>query len=150
MAEQTAHSPEQAEPTGEQAEQTARQSERLARWTGRELFDVNGKKIGTVVGQGYVGTKFGTPWLLVDTEAGRVLVPVEQIDSSRDRLALPYPKTYVESGPGPVPGPRLSKAEERRLCLHYGYDSQLPGVGCLRGCGLCHVRRRAQLAAVED
>jgi hypothetical protein len=135
--------------TAEQARQTAPQSDKLAKWARRELYDVNGKKIGTVVGQGYLGTKFGTAWLLVETEAGNVLVPVAQIDFSRDRLSLPYPKTYVESGPGPNPGPRLSKAQERRLCLHYGYDAQLPGVGCLQGCGLCRVRKQAQLAAIE-
>lgn len=138
---------DQTEQTEEQTGRMVREGDRLDKWTRREIHDVNGKKIGTVVGQGYLGTKYGTAWLLVETEAGNVLVPVEQIDSSRDRLVLPYPKTYIESGPGPAPGPRLSKAEERRLCLHYGYDSQLPGVGCLQGCGLCRVRKRAQLAA---
>jgi hypothetical protein len=117
-------------------------------WTGRELLDANAKSIGTIAGLGYPRRKFGTAWLLVETGAmKKVLVPVDQIDSLRGRLVLPYPKTFIESGPALEVGGSLSKAEERRLCLHYGLDSALPDSGCRQGCGLCQVRNRAKAAS---
>jgi len=123
---------------------------------GRELFDATGAKIGTVLGLGYPRPKFGTLWLAVETagagpataaatggEAGgteaaatmaaaarAVLVPAAQVQESGERLTLPYPKTYVAAGPAVEPGGRLSRQEERRLCLHYGFEDELPGGGC--------------------
>ncbi len=69
-------------------------------WTGRDIYDVNGRRIGSISDQGHLGARFGTAWLPVETETGnRVLVPVEQVESSDDRLVLPYPKTYIEGAP---------------------------------------------------
>jgi len=118
----------------------------LAAWNGREVFDASGRALGTIVGLGYPRRKFGSAWLLVQTQPGkRVLAPADQMSSSDGRLVLPYPKTYVEDAPGPEEGQTLSKAEERRLCLYYGLDSALPNSGCRRGCGLCQAMRRAQV-----
>jgi hypothetical protein len=127
----------------------AEQNDKQTAWTGRELFDANGRKIGTISGLGYQGDKFGTGWLLVETAAAarQVFVPVDQIRSSGDRLVLPYPLGYVESAPAIDDGRPLSQAEERRLCLHYGIDYLLPGTECLQGCGLCRARRRAERRA---
>lgn len=113
-------------------------------WRGRELFDAGNEKIGTIAGLGYPRKKFGATWLLVETAAGTVLVPAEQIHPSPDRLVLPYPRTYVEGSPTLEQDQPLSRAEERLLCLHYGLDSVMPNSGCRQGCGLCQARRRAK------
>jgi hypothetical protein len=119
----------------------------LNEWSGRELFDAKGSKIGTVAGLGYPRPKFGTTWLLVETAVGKtVLVPAGQVESSGERLTLRYPKTYIEAAPTGESGRRLSRAGERRLCLHYGLDHELPGSGCRQGCGLCAARRIGETA----
>jgi hypothetical protein len=124
------------------------QSEGLNRWIGRELFDANAQVIGTITGPAFPRRMFGTKWLLVGTTRGsQVPVPLIGIRSSGDRLVLPYPKSYVESGPTAAQDRPLSPAESRRLALHYGFDDQLPGVtSCCQGCGLCSARRRAERA----
>ncbi len=150
MIEQTEHTQEQAGYAPEEARQPERGGDEPPDWTGRDIYDVNGRRIGIISDQGHLGARFGTAWLPVETETGnRVLVPVEQVESSDDRLVLPYPKTYIEGAPAPTTGRRLSRAQERRLCLHYGYDSQLPGVACRQACGLCHVGKRVRLPAAE-
>lgn len=112
-------------------------------WNGREVFDVSGKLIGTIAGPGFPRRKFGATWLLLETGSVRaVLAPADQMSCPGDRLVLPYPKAYVESAPGPEPGPPLSQAEERRLRLHYGLDSGSLNTGCSAGCGMCMANRR--------
>lgn len=125
----------------------AKQVDELTEWIGRELLDASAKEIGTIAGLGYPRRKFGTAWLLVSTTAAkRVLVPADQISASDGSLTLPYPKTYVEDAPALEQDRPLSRAEERRLCLHYGLESQLPNSGCRQGCGLCMAKRRAERA----
>jgi len=123
----------------------ARQVEELSGWIGRSLLDTNAQEIGTIAGLGFPRRRFGTGWLLVETAAARtVLVPADQILSSDDRLTVRYPKTYVEDAPTLDQDQPLSRAEERRLCLYYGLDSELPNSGCRGGCGLCMAKRRAE------
>jgi hypothetical protein len=123
----------------------AEQSDKLSRWIGRELFDANAQKIGTITGPGFPRRKFGTMWLLVETTGlDKIPVPLIGIRSSGDRLVLPYPKSYVESGPTIVQDRPLSRAELRRLGLHYGFDHELPGATCCQSCGLCRAGRRAE------
>lgn len=125
----------------------AERDDGLNGWLGRELFDAKAEKIGIIAGLGYPRAKFGTLWLLVETAtATTVLVPAAQISSSGDRLTLPYPKTYIEGAPAVEQGRRLSRAEKRRLCLHYGFEDELPGSGCRQGCGLCGAPRRGETA----
>jgi hypothetical protein len=121
------------------------QSVKQSPWIGRELFDANAQMIGTITGLAFPRRKFGTTWLLVETAgAGKIPVPLIEIRSSGDRLVLPYPKSYVESGPTLAQDGPLSQADLRRLGLHYGFDDQLPGATCCQGCGLCRARRRAE------
>ena len=122
----------------------AEQSDGLNRWVGRELFDANARKIGTITGLGFPRRKFGTLWLLVETAgADKIPVPLIGIRSSGDRLVLPYPKSYVEGGPTLVQDRPLSQDEFRRLGLHYGFDDELPGATCCQSCGLCRAKRQA-------
>lgn len=120
------------------------QSDKPNPWIGRELFDANAQKIGTITGLGFPRRKFGTTWLLVETVgAHKIPVPLIGIRSSGDRLVLPYPKSYVESGPTVAEDSPFSQAELRRLALYYGFDNQLPGATCCQDCGLCRAGRRA-------
>jgi hypothetical protein len=121
----------------------------LAPWEGRELLDANAQSIGIIAGLGYPRRKFGTTWLLVDTSVRKVLVPADQIELLGDRLMLPYPKTYVDNSPAVDKEQPFSRAEERRLCLHYGLDSLLPNSGCRQGCGLCQAARRAKIKDIR-
>jgi hypothetical protein len=107
---------------------------------GKELFDANRAKIGTVIGLGFPRRKFGSWWILVEAPMGkRLIVPADPISASGERLVLPYAKGYVESGPAVEDNQPLSQADERRLALHYG----IAGTGCRQGCGLCMAARRA-------
>jgi hypothetical protein len=111
-------------------------------WAERDLYDANGAKIGTIAGTAFARRKFGTAWLLVETATpGRALVPEEQIQSSRGRLVLPYPRAYVEMAPAISTGGALTPAEERSLRLHYGLGGATPGSQC-QACGLCMASRR--------
>jgi hypothetical protein len=112
-------------------------------WTGRQLFDAGGDLIGVIAGAGYARRKFGTAWLLVDMDPGRrVLVPTDQIDATGDRLVLPYPRGYVETGPTLEGDEPPTPDGERRLRLHYGVGGG--NGGQCRSCGLCMTTRRAQ------
>jgi hypothetical protein len=125
----------------------AEQHDELVQWNGRELFDASAQLIGTVAGFAYPRARFGTMWLLVTTATAKnLVVPVDHIKPSGDRLVLPYPKTHVEAGPSVEADQLLSKADERRLRLHYGFDFGMRGSTCNVGCGLCRARRRAERA----
>ena len=125
----------------------ALQVDELVAWKGRDLFDANRRKIGSIVGPGYARRKFGTAWLLVETAGSKsVLVPADQVESSGGRLRLPYPRSYVEEAPALEEGRLPSRTEERRLCLHYGLESAMPN-SC---CGLCQAKRRADAVRKLD
>ena len=55
--------------------------------------------------------RFGTSWLVVEADGARIPVPLIGIRSTGDRLVLPYPKSYVESGPALVDDQPLSDAQ---------------------------------------
>ena len=72
-------------------------------------------------------------------------MPVVEIRSVGERLVLPYPLSYIESGPTIRQDQPLSKAEMRRLSLHYGFSDSMPGTrSCCRTCGLCYAAKRAE------
>ncbi len=125
----------------------ALQPDQITPWIGRELFDADNDKIGTIVRLGYPRRRFGSAWLLVEiASGGTVLVPADQIKSSDDRLVLPYPKRYVETAPTVEEDEQLIRASERRLRLHWGMDFMVPGTACY-GCGLCRANKRYQRMA---
>ena len=121
----------------------ADQPDEMAHWIGHDLFDANRTKIGMITGLGFPRRKFGTWWLSVESPSGKtLLVPAEPIRRLGDRLVLPYVKGYVESGPAIEPGRPLSKEEERRLAVRYGFGNRVPTGECAQ-CGLCMAMRRA-------
>ena len=117
----------------------------VSEWNGRDVFDANAERIGTVAGFGNPRRKFGATWLLLDIGAALpVLAPAEQMSCKGDRLVLPYPKAYVHGAPAAEPGQPLSPEQERRLRLHYGLGSGSLNTGCSIGCGMCMASRREQ------
>jgi PRC-barrel domain len=113
----------------------------LTEWIGRDLFDATNARIGVIVDVAFARRKFGTCWLLLDTGAARkFVVPAECISSANDRLTLPYPKGYVETGPAIGPNQPLPKEDER--AFHYGFSNRMPGSECRTGCGLCMLKAR--------
>lgn len=119
-------------------------------WRGRDLFDANRVRIGSITGLGFSRKKFGSWWLAVEATNGKtLLVPAEAITESGTtesgtRLVLPYPKNYVDAGPAVEPGLLLSKDDERRLAHHYGFSHRMPGNECRQGCGLCMLKMRGE------
>jgi len=112
-------------------------------WNGREIFDAKNRTIGTIAGLAFPRRRFGTTWLLIDTGGDEKLpVPLIEIRSLGDRLVLPYPASYIRTAPMLVGGKRLSKAELRRLGLHYGFEAEGPGASCCQGCGLCKILKQ--------
>ncbi len=125
----------------------AADADELAQWTGRDLFDAHGQRIGTIAGLGFPRRKFATWWLLVDGAAGKqLLVPAEPIRLSHGRLVLPYTKGYVDFAPAPDQDQPLAKEDERRLGLHYGFCGRMPGNECRVGCGMCMANKRLSRA----
>jgi hypothetical protein len=110
---------------------------------GRQLFDTKGELIGVIAGAGYERKKFGTEWLLIETVSGRrTLVPADRITDSGERLVLPYPKGYVDTGPVLEGDAPLTPAGERLLRLHWGIGGAGPNSQCMTGCGLCMANQR--------
>lgn len=121
----------------------AADADELARWTGRDLFDAHGQRIGAIAGLGFPRRKFASWWLLVDDAAGKhLLVPAEPIRATNNRLVFPYTKGYVDFAPSFDLDHPLSKEDERRLGLHYGFCGRMPGNDCRVGCGLCMANKR--------
>jgi hypothetical protein len=118
----------------------------VTRWVGRELVDVSGSPIGTVVtvcGPDVSGTR----WLVVETGppgSDRVLVPADRIRPSGERLAVSYHQNYIKGAPQVGDESSLSESERRRLYLHYGLFYAAPGDESARGCGLCQRRVRGE------
>lgn len=111
--------------------------------TGQQLFDAKGELIGVIAGAGYERKRFGTEWLLVETVSGRrTLVPTDRIGGSDERLTLPYPRGYVDTGPVLEGDAPLTAAGERLLRLHWGIGGSDANKQCMTGCGLCMANRR--------
>ena len=72
-------------------------------WTGHDLLDVNGDKIGTVEDVRYGDATGGLKWLVVKTGlfgTKKILVPAGEVRASEDALVVPYAKDRVKDAPG--------------------------------------------------
>ncbi len=106
------------------------QSEGLeAEWTGHELFDVDGNRIGRVEDVRYGDVSGGLQWLVVDTGvlgAKKVFVPAGQVRRSGDRLSVGHTKARVKDAPEAENEQVLTQADEGKLCRYYGLQ-YVPG-----------------------
>lgn len=121
-------------------------------WSGQEVFDTEGARIGKIVGRAYPRRRFGVTWLLLQVGDGRTVpIPAEQMTASGAGFVLPYSLRYVEAAPVVGEGLSTSQADERRLRYHYGIVSGGPSGGCRAGCGLCMANKREiRRSAVRD
>ncbi|MCG8927773.1 DUF2382 domain-containing protein [Lentzea sp. CC55] len=102
--------------------------ERMTHWTGREVRDTAGDKIGTVA-QLWFDDDSGQPtWLSVSTGLFGLresFLPVQGItEDSNGDLRTPYTKDQVKDAPNiDADGAHLDADEEERLYNHYGVST---------------------------
>jgi hypothetical protein len=92
-------------------------------WTGHDLFDIEGDKIGPIVDVRYGDFTGDLKWLVVESGLlGRrtLLVPVAEVRSSEGRLVAPYPKDFMKNAPGVEYESASWETDERNLCAFYG------------------------------
>jgi sporulation protein YlmC with PRC-barrel domain len=94
-------------------------------WTGHELVDVNGEKIGTVEDVRFGDATGGLKWLVVKTGlfgGKKVLVPAEDLRATEDKLVAPYLKERVKDAPAVDEDQTFTLDQERHICAYYGLD----------------------------
>jgi sporulation protein YlmC with PRC-barrel domain len=94
-------------------------------WTGHDLLDVNGEKIGSVEDVRYGDATGGLKWLLVKTGlfgTKKILVPAGEVRATDDALVVPYTKDRVKDAPGVDENEMFTTKEEQDMCAYYGLD----------------------------
>lgn len=115
----------------------AEKDELATEWTGHDLYDQDGDKIGKIEDVRYGDVSCGLQWLVVDTGepgAKKVFVPAAKVRRSGDRISAVQRKDRVTSAPVVQNEQSLTQDDESRLCRFYGlqYGSSSPGqsAGC--------------------
>jgi hypothetical protein len=112
-------------------------------WTGHDLYDLNGGKIGTIEDVRYGEATTGLSWLVVKTGVfgtKKIFVPAGEVRHSGDRLTVGFTKDRVKNSPEVHDEQVLSDSDQQNLCTYYGLDyaspaSMQPVEGCLEGEG---------------
>jgi len=106
-------------------------------WTGHDLLDLNGDKIGSITDVRYGDVAGGLTWLVVKTGlfgSKKILVPANDVRSTEDGLVVPYTKDRVKNAPQLENDEVLTGGEETELCTYYGLEYSTtplaPGEGC--------------------
>jgi sporulation protein YlmC with PRC-barrel domain len=113
------------------------QGEPKSQWTGHDLFDLDGDRVGTVEDALHVGTTGDPEWLVVETggpETKRVLVPAGEVRRAGDRLTVLHTKERVENAPKVEHELFPTDADEQKLCRYYGLQHVSPDVLGAEGC----------------
>lgn len=117
-----------------------------AEWTGRQVVDTAGQKIGTISDVRYneMLDPTGDPeWLIV--KAGvfgtkRIYIPARDVRMDGDRLRVPYTEDRVKDSPAVAKDQPLTRDEERELYIYYGLELTEPTVtaapSAMRGAGV--------------
>ena len=114
----------------------AKSDELAPEFTGHELLDVDGSKIGRIEDVLVGDNLADLSWLVVDTGllGGKVMVPVGEVRRSGARLSVPYTKDRVKSAPRAQDRLVLTETEKGTLCryygLEYGASPTEPAAGC--------------------
>ena len=94
-------------------------------WTGREVVDENGDKIGTVE-ELYRDEDSNEPeWAAVRTGlfgTKLTFVPIQAATTSGEHIRVPFEKSHVKDAPNVEPDGQLSQQEEQSLYSHYGMN----------------------------
>lgn len=94
-------------------------------WRGRDLYDNDGDKIGSI-DDIYLDRETDQPeWAVVTTGlfgTKRTFVPLAEATPSEEGVRVPFEKATVKDAPRIDPDGELSSDEERTLYRHYGRD----------------------------
>ena len=111
-------------------------------WTGHDLFDIDGDKIGPIVDIHYGEFAGNLKWLIVESGllgTRTVFVPAGEVRSSGGRLVAPYPKDWLKKAPKVEYESARRETDERNLCAFYGLgfvrstSEAEPVEGCVDG-----------------
>ena len=115
----------------------AESDELKGQWTGHDLFDLEGDRIGTVEDVVYGGATGDPGWLVVGTDtpgADKILVPIAEVRRAGDRLSVPHTKERVAGAPPVKDALALTEGDKGRLCRYYGLQyvasADEPAEGC--------------------
>ncbi len=94
-------------------------------WTGHDLYDEDGDKIGTVEDVRYGDITMGLKWLVVKSGllgTKQILVPAAEVRHEGERLVVSYDKDFVKHAPQATHDDYVLEEEERAVCAYYGFD----------------------------
>ncbi len=107
-------------------------------WTGHDLYDVEGEKIGTIEDVRFGEVVGNLKWLVVKTGllgTKKVFVPAGEVSSSAGRLVVSYSKDRVTDAPHVKDELASLPSVEENLCKYYGLDyvrsTTEPAEGCV-------------------
>ena len=110
-----------------------------AAWTGFEVDDADGTRVGRVHGA-YLDADGGEPvWLVLALGrrgAKKVAVPMRECASAAGRVWIAQPREALRDAPAVDPSRPLLREHEAAICAHYGVGAQ--------------IGRHAEIAARED
>ncbi len=93
-------------------------------WTGHDLYDKDGDKVGTIEDVRYGEKTIGLKWLVVESGLfgmKKIVVPATEVESSGGRLVVPYDKAKLKDAPG-FKHDWTTMEEEQNVCSYYGLD----------------------------
>lgn len=106
-------------------------------WTGHDLLDLDGNKIGKIEDVRYGDVTGGLQWLVVETGvpgAKKIFVPAGEVRRSGERLSVPHTSERVKDAPRVKDPEFLTDADESKLCRFYGLQhgsaAAQPAEGC--------------------
>ncbi|NLV72320.1 MAG: PRC-barrel domain containing protein [Actinobacteria bacterium] len=115
----------------------ADKNEVAADWTGRDLYDLDGNKIGTVEDVRLGDVTGGLQWLVVDTGTPgeqKIFVPAAEVRRAGDRLSAKHTKDRVQNAPKVEDEQVLTQNDESKLCRFYGLQYGATPEGEAEGC----------------
>ena len=99
---------------------TQRDFDDFAAWTGRDVLDPDGERLGAVE-LIFLDEATGVPeWVLVGLDDGAAFVPLAGASVEERSIRVDQPRDRIAAAPRPEPAETLSVADERRLYEHYG------------------------------
>jgi len=106
-------------------------------WTGHDLYDVDGEKIGAIEDVRYGHGTGDLKWLVI--EAGligkkKMFVPVLEVKRVDGRLAVPYTKDQVKNSPRVENELVPSDDEKGGICRYYGLEYTPTNLGPKEDC----------------
>ena len=106
-------------------------------WTGHDLYDQSGERVGTIEDI-RIGELVGNlKWLVVKTGllgTKKVFVPANEVQSSGGRLVVSYSKDLVKDAPHVKEELASLPEVEENLCRYYGLDYVRSASEAAEGC----------------